>query len=88
MQPLHACFHAVYSPKTPATATAENPYRRSGLSTLDLLVLANIDQLLLILQTLFTFCKKSCLNEEVKRTKPFPSLVFPGNSTKIPFIDL
>jgi hypothetical protein len=85
---LHACFHAVYSPKTPATATAGNPYRRRGLSTLDLLVLASLYQLLLILQTLFTFCKKSCLNEEVKRTKPSPSLVFPGNSTKIPILVL
>ncbi len=88
MQPLHACFHAVYSPKTPATATAGNPYRRRRLITLDLLVLASLDQLLLILQTLFTFYKKSCLNEVVNRTEPSPSLVFPGNSTTIPFVVL
>ncbi len=88
MQRLHACFNAVYSPKTPATATAGNPYRRGRLSTFNLLILASVDQLLMKLQTLFTFCKKSCLNEVVNGTEPSPSLVFPGKSTTIPFVVL
>jgi hypothetical protein len=34
------------------------PYRRGKLSTVDLLVLPSLDQLLLIVQTLFTFFTK------------------------------
>jgi hypothetical protein len=43
------------------------------LSTEDLLVLTSLDQLLLILETLFTFNNTSYLNEEVNCTKPSPS---------------
>ncbi len=52
-----------------------NPYLRGRLSTVDLLVLTNLVQLLWVQQTLFTFfCKTSYLNEEVNRTEPSPSV--------------
>jgi len=57
-----------------------NPYWREGLSTDDLLVLSSLDQLLLILSTLFTFCKTVYLNEEVKGTEPSPSASVPWPS--------
>jgi hypothetical protein len=47
------------------------------LSTVDLLVLTSLDQLLLILETLFTFNNTSYLNEEVNCTKPSPSVGVP-----------
>ena len=46
------------------------------LSAVDLLVLTSLDQLLLILANAF-FYKTSCLNEEVNRTEPSPSVSVP-----------
>ncbi len=43
------------------------------LSTVDLLALTGLDQLLLLLQTQLTFYKTSYLNEEVNRAVPSPS---------------
>ncbi len=38
------------------------------VNTVDLLVLTRLDQLLLVLQTIFSFLQTSYLNAEVKRT--------------------
>ncbi len=44
-----------------------------GISTVDLLVLASSDQLLLIMKLLsFFFTKQPIFNEEVNCTEPFP----------------
>jgi hypothetical protein len=51
-------------------------YWRGRLSTVDLLVLTSLDQLLLIMQTLLSFNKTSFLNEELHCTVPL-QLVFP-----------
>ncbi len=48
------------------------PYLRGRLSTVDLLVLTCLDQLLFILKILFN--KTSYLYEEVNRTEPSPSV--------------
>ncbi len=42
---------------------------RGRLSTVDLLILSGLDQLLFILKTLFTFYKTSVPNEGVNRTE-------------------
>jgi hypothetical protein len=48
------------------------------MSTVDLLVLPNLDQLLFKLKLYFSFFYKTTyLNEEVKCTDPFPSLRLP-----------
>jgi len=49
-----------------------NPNWRGMLSTIDLLALTSLYQLLLILKKLLTFKKTSYLNEEVNRTEPSP----------------
>jgi hypothetical protein len=54
-----------------------NPQWRGRLSTVVLLVQSSLDELLLILPTLFTRYKTSYLNEEVNRTKPSPSVSVP-----------
>ncbi len=52
-----------------ATVKPGNPYWKGTLSTVDLLELTSLDQLLLILRTFFTFFyKTSYLNEEVNCT--------------------
>ncbi len=48
------------------------------LSTVDLLVLTSLDQLLFYENIIFLFYKTSYLNWEVNRTEPSPFLVFPG----------
>ncbi len=53
-----------------------NPYWRSKISTVDLLVLTSSDQLLLI-QEKILFFKTSFLNEEVNRTELSPSVRVP-----------
>jgi hypothetical protein len=54
-----------------------NPKYRGRLSTVDLLVLASSDQMLLKLQTIFTFfCKTSYLNEEDNWNEPSRQSVF------------
>jgi hypothetical protein len=53
-------------------------YWKGRLSTVDLLELSSLDQLLLRLKILLTFIyKTSCLNEVVKRTEPSPSVNVP-----------
>jgi hypothetical protein len=52
--------------------------KRGRLSKVDLLVLASLDQLLLILKILFTWFKTSYHNEEVNCTDSPPSVSFPG----------
>jgi hypothetical protein len=53
-----------------------------GSVQLTSLVLTSLDQLFLIMQTLFTFYKMSCyLNEEVNRTEPSPSVSAPCTHT-------
>jgi hypothetical protein len=55
-----------------------SPIQIVSLSTIDLLVLNSLEQLLVILQTLFTFYyKTSYLNEEVSRAEPSPSVSVP-----------
>ncbi len=59
-----------------AVAPCKHPNR---LSTVDLLEQTSLDQLLLIMQTLFTFdTKTTYLNEEVKCTEPSPSVSVPN----------
>ncbi len=48
-----------------------NPYSKGRLSTVDLLLLASLDHLLLIFQTLFTFYNTSYLNMGVNSTESF-----------------
>jgi hypothetical protein len=52
-------------------------YLSGRLSTVDLLVISGSDQLLLLMQALFTFNKTNCLNQEVNRTEPSPSFSVP-----------
>jgi hypothetical protein len=52
-------------------------YCRGRHSTVDLLVLTNLYQLLSILKILFTFFKTSYLNEEVNLSEPSPSVRLP-----------
>ncbi len=54
-----------------------NSNLRGRLSTVDLLVQANIDQLLLTLKQYLLYYKTSYLNEEVSCTEPSPSLSVP-----------
>ncbi len=57
---------------------AGRAYRRGRLSTIDLLVLTCLVQLLWIMQTYLLLYKTSCyLNEEVNRTEPSPSVSVP-----------
>jgi hypothetical protein len=56
-----------------------NPYRRGQLSTVDLLVLTSLDQLLLILKTLLTFFTKQASLRRRSTLLSLPlQLVFPG----------
>jgi hypothetical protein len=48
-----------------------------GLSTVNLLLLTRLDQLLMVSKTLYTFYKTSYHNEEVNRTEPSPSVSVP-----------
>jgi hypothetical protein len=57
-----------------------NPYLRGRLSTVDSLVITSLDQLLVILNTLFTFYKTRYLNEEVSSTEPSPLVDVPFSS--------
>ncbi len=68
-----------------------NLYWREKSCEVDLLVLTSLNQLILILQTSFTFFKISSHNEEVKWTELSPSLVFLVNNIRhgvktIPYI--
>jgi hypothetical protein len=55
-------------------------YRRGRISTVDLLVLTNLGQLLLIIQTFFTFYETNCLNDEVNCAEPSPSVSVPAQT--------
>ncbi len=66
------------------TVKSGNTNWRERLSTVDLLVLISLDQLLLKLKTLLS-CKKSYPNEEVNCTEPSPSDSIPWLSTNIRF---
>ncbi len=57
---------------------AGSPHWRGRLSTVDLLALTSLDNLLLIMQTLFSFYKICYLNEEVNGTEPPLQLGFPA----------
>ncbi len=57
--------------------TPRNTNWKGRLSTVDLLELTSLDQLILILPILFTFYNTSKLNKEVNRTEPFPLVSFP-----------
>ncbi len=50
---------------------------REGFGSVDLTVLTSSDQLLVIMQALFTFYQTSYLNEEANRTEPAPSVGVP-----------
>jgi hypothetical protein len=50
----------------------------TGISTVDFLVLTNLDLLIFILKILFTFLQTSYLNEEVNVLSIPLQLVFPG----------
>ncbi len=57
-----------------------DPYGKQGIlteggriSTIDLLVLTNLDQLILVLNIFFLFYKTSYLNKEVNCTEPSTS---------------
>jgi len=52
-------------------------YWRARLSTVDLLVLTSINQLLFTMKILFTFYKTSYLNKEANCSEPFPSVSIP-----------
>jgi hypothetical protein len=68
-------FIQLFSPSMFQSLQPGNPYWRGCLSTVDLLVLTSLDQLLVILQTTFTFFSKTrYLNKEVNRTEPSPSV--------------
>ncbi len=54
-----------------------NPSLRGRLSTVDLLVITSLDQLLLIMQTLCTLVRNKPPNEEVNRTEPPTSVSVP-----------
>jgi hypothetical protein len=61
------------------------PLLKGRLSTVDLLVLTSLDQLLLIVQTHYLhFYKTSYPNEEVNCTEPSPSVSVPWSWSKIP----
>jgi hypothetical protein len=59
------------------SVSAGNPYLRGRLNTVDLLVLTCLDQLILIIQILFTFYKTSYLDEEANGTEPSRSVSVP-----------
>ncbi len=71
-------------------AKARNPCWRGKLSTIDLLELSCLGQLLLILQTLFASLQNSYLNKEVNGTEPSPSVGIPwrGNSQNLTKVSL
>ncbi len=56
---------------------AGKPYWRGSISTVDLLVLTSLDQLLWELKLNFPFYKTTYLNEEVNCTEPSPSVRVP-----------
>ncbi len=51
--------------------------KREGFGSVDLTVLTSLDQLLVIMQALFTFYITSYLNEETNRSEPSPSVRVP-----------
>jgi hypothetical protein len=61
----------------PSTSIPGKPCERERLSTVDLLVLTSIIQLLLVMSTSITFYKISYINEEVNRTEPSLSVSVP-----------
>jgi hypothetical protein len=52
-------------------------FLKGRLSTVELLVLTSLEQLLLTLRTVFTFYKTSYLNEKVKGTGSSPTVSTP-----------
>ncbi len=67
------CYKILFRP-----THARKSYWRGRFSTVDLLLLIDIDLLLLHWSINCLFYKTSYLNEEVNCTEPFPQLVFPG----------
>ncbi len=65
------------------------PLLKGRISTIDLLVLTSLDQLLLKLQALLTFYETRYLNEEVNCAEPSPSVSVPwfGISTRGRFVE-
>ncbi len=61
----------------PAKVLAGKSYWRGRLSTVDLLVLSSLDQLLFLWKYYLPFYKTSCPNEEVNCSEPFPSVSIP-----------
>jgi hypothetical protein len=61
----------------PVLGLNKEPLLKGRLSAVDLLVLTSLDQLLLVLLSLFTFYKTSHLNEELNCTEPSPSASIP-----------
>jgi hypothetical protein len=66
---------SVYFGRKPFGRQTGKPYWRGRLSTVSLLVLTSLDQLRLIMKTIFTFYKT--INEEVMCTEPAPSVSVP-----------
>jgi hypothetical protein len=72
------------------TSPSGKSYRRGRLSTVDLLVITSLDELLVIMQTLFTFKKTRYLTVEANRTEnslaigfPFPSVLVSASVKQI-----
>jgi hypothetical protein len=63
--------------------TAGNTNLKGRLSTVELHVLTSTDQLLLIVQTLFTILQNK--EEEVNRTEPSPSVSVPWLQFSVAF---
>ncbi len=59
------------------SARTEKPYRMGRISTVDLLVLTSLNELLFKLKLNFLFYKATYLNEEVNCTEPSPSVRVP-----------
>jgi hypothetical protein len=57
-------------------------------SAIDLLARTRLDQLIFILEILFTFFKASYLNKEVNSTEPSPSVSVPWLLECLPMADL
>jgi hypothetical protein len=58
---------------------ARKPYRKGRLSTVELLVLSSLDQLLFIMKALLTFLTKQSMSMRGSTVLCFPlQLVFPG----------
>jgi hypothetical protein len=74
---LHSKLNFLVYFKDPKGPLPGKTNLRGKLSTVDLLVLTSLDQLILILPTSYTFFKTSYLNEEAYCTKPFNSVSVP-----------